>query len=581
MIGALRLLFAFTLLLMASAAAAQSGERIRSYDIEVVIKADGTLDVTEQITVHAEGSRIRRGIYRDFPTRYRDQYGNSVVVDFTMLSLLRDGRAEPWFIEKLGNGVRINAGGDHFLPQLPGDYRYTLRYHTTRQLGFFAEHDELYWNAIGTGWAFPIDAASVLVRLPSALAANTLAITGYSGPQGSRERAFRAQVVSPGVVRWETTTLLAPGEGLTVVLGFPKGVVTAPSGAQRVAWMLRDNRGVLVAVAGWLLLMIYALRSWLQVGRDPQAGVIITRYEPPPDRSPAELRYLRRRRYDSRCFTSDLLSAAVDGKVEIARVDRILRKDQWSLHRLNKSASLMRFPTTAMLLNELFPAGGQTLLLDNANASLLQNAQRVHNKALNQRLHGSHFKRNGKSLLIAAGIAAITAVLAFAIAQGSGIPSVIAVCVLMGLTLLAFAYLVQAPTLEGRRLLDETEGLKRYLSVAERDELAGMQYPDASLALDAKRYEFLLPYAIALDVEEAWTHKFTLAVGAATAAAATASIAWYRGSGFHDMNSLASAIGNNLSASIASASTPPGNSSGGGGGGFSGGGGGGGGGGGR
>jgi hypothetical protein len=86
---------------------------------------------------------------------------------------------------------------------------------------------------------------------------------------------------------------------------------------------------------------------------------------------------------------------------------------------------------------------------------------------------------------------------------------------------------------------------------------------------------------VALEVEDAWTKKFTLAVGAAAAAAVTAGIAWYRGSGIGDLNQLSSAIGSSLSSQIASASTPPGSSSGSGGGGFSGGGGGGGGGGGR
>src|SRR3546814_6623671 len=64
--------------------------------------------------------------------------------------------------------------------------------------------------------------------------------------------------------------------------------------------------------------------------------------------------------------------------------------------------------------------------------------------------------------------------------------------------------------------------------------------------LDAKRYETLLPYAIALDVEDAWTDKFTLAVGATAAAAATASIAWYHGASFNDMGSLANAVGSSL-----------------------------------
>ena len=72
-------------------AQAEAQERILAYDSTVSVNADGSLDVEERIRVRAEGSNIRRGIYRDFPTRYRDRYGNRVVVDFTVQSVLRDG----------------------------------------------------------------------------------------------------------------------------------------------------------------------------------------------------------------------------------------------------------------------------------------------------------------------------------------------------------------------------------------------------------------------------------------------------------------------------------------------------------
>ena len=123
--------------------------------------------------------------------------------------------------------------------------------------------------------------------------------------------------------------------------------------------------------------------------------------------------------------------------------------------------------------------------------------------------------------------------------------------------------------------------MKLDLSVAERDELARMSGPDAPPMLDAQRYERLLPYAVALEVEEAWTKKFTLAVGAAAAAATANNIGWYHGGSVGNLSSLTQAVGSSLSSQIASASSPPGSSSGSGGGGFSGGGGGGGGGGGR
>ncbi len=567
--------------LLMSGIDAVAAERILGYEIEIDVRADGSLDVVEHITVRAEGTQIRRGIFRDYPTRYRDRHGNNVVVDLEVLAVERDGRAEPWFTENRFNGIRINTGNDDFLPQLPGEYRYTLRYRTTRQLGFFAEHDELYWNAIGTDWDFRIDAARVEARLPQPVPVDRTEVEGYTGRQGAQGQAYSARVVGPGVARWELTQPLAPHEGLTIVLSFPKGLIPEPGIGQRLAWLLKDNRGVLVALAGFILLLVFCVRRWRQVGRDPRRGVIIARYEPPQDRSPAELRYLMRRSYDMRCFTGDLLTMAVDGQVCIERDPRMLRSDRWRLERSGDAGNEPRFATGSALLGRLFPGQLRSLELVKTNATRLQGARQAHTKALDSRLHGSHFRRNSGSALTAFGIALATAGLAFVVSGGGGVAAIIAICVAMAITVIAFTILVQAPTPEGRRLMDEIEGLKLYLSVAERDELKSIEGPGAAPPLDAGRYESLLPYAVALDVEEAWTKKFTAAVGVAAAAAATAGIAWYRGGGINDLGSLAKAVGSGLNSSIASASTPPGSSSGRGGGGSSGGGGGGGGGGGR
>ncbi len=182
---------------------------------------------------------------------------------------------------------------------------------------------------------------------------------------------------------------------------------------------------------------------------------------------------------------------------------------------------------------------------------------------------------------VAFGIGAVGLALAAAVSGGGGLLLIAIIGALMLAAVITFAFLVPAPTAEGRKLLDEIEGLKLYLGVAERDELARLPGPDAPPLLDAQRYQFLLPYALALDVEVAWTEKFTAAVGAAAAEAATANIGWYRGGNLTSLGQLTSSLGSSLNSQIASASSPPGSSSGGGGGGFSGGGGGGGGGGGR
>ncbi|GAB3732023.1 hypothetical protein GCM10028862_12780 [Luteimonas pelagia] len=562
---------------LAAACAVQAQERILRYDSEVDIRAGGGLDVTEHITVRAEGNQIRRGIYRDFPTRYRDRFGNRVSAGFEMVEVLRDGRPEPWFTERRGNGVRINTGDDGFL-DVPAEYTYTLRYRTTHQLGFFEDHDELYWNAIGTGWAFPVEAGTVVARLPEPVPVDRLSAEGYTGRQGARGQAYTAELPAPGTARWTLTGPLAPGEGFTVVLTFPKGVVTAPTAVEETARLLSDNLGVLVALGALALLLAYCIRTWRKVGRDPAPGTVIVRYDPPEGHSPAGLRYMKRMGHDTRAVSADLLALAVAGHVDIDR-DKGLLKDRWTLQR-RPGAGVADDPAQRALFAGLF-AGGDTLELDDANARTLQATRQAHASGLARRYQPEMFRLNGGKVGIAVAIAVAGAVLAGVTSGGHGVPLILAVGGLMLLTVIVFGFAVRAPTPEGRRLLDTIEGFRRYLGVAERDELARMAGPDAEPVLDAARYEALLPYAVALEVEDAWTRHFTEAVGVEAAQAATRGIGWYHGTRFDSLGQLAGAVGKTMDARIASASTPPGSSSGSGGGGFSGGGGGGGGGGGR
>ena len=288
---------------------------------------------------------------------------------------------------------------------------------------------------------------------------------------------------------------------------------------------------------------------------------------------------LRRMGYDTRCFSADLLSLAVAGKLRIHREKGLLKED-WELEKTG-TAGPVSTQETEVLLSRLFAEGTARLELKNTNAATVSGAKLAHLSALDKRLRPAMFKRNAGSIGIAVLVLTATGVLSLLLGGGNGLLIILPLLLAMLVMTIVFAILVKAPTQEGRRLLDEIEGLKRYLSVAERDELKNLPGPDAAPALDAARYEMLLPYAVALEVEDAWTRKFTIAAGAAAVAAATAGISWYHGSHLGDLGSFSKAMGSSLTSQISSSSSAPGSSSGGGGGGFSGGGGGGGGGGGR
>jgi len=145
---------------------------------------------------------------------------------------------------------------------------------------------------------------------------------------------------------------------------------------------------------------------------------------------------------------------------------------------------------------------------------------------------------------------------------------------IIGLNVL-FYNLLEKPTVEGRKLLDEIEGFKLYLSVAEKERL-DFHTPE----ITPEAFERYLPYAIALGVETKWAEKFESAMEKAGLDPKTYQPVWYSGRGFYGggftRGGFASSFSGAFAGAVAAAATPP--SRGGSlGGGFSGGGGGGGG----
>ena len=225
-------------------------EKILRFHSAIVVHEDASMTVRETIKVRSEGQEIKRGIYRDFPTRYQDHYGNRYHVGFELLEVLRDGKPEEYHFGALSNGKRIYMGKkDVFLT--PGEYTYTLVYKTDRQLGFFADHDELYWNVTGNGWSFTIDEALAAIELPPAAAKNVTAYEAYTGPQGTQGRDFRAWVDASGKIAFRTTKPLNSYEGLTIVVSWPKGLVSAPSWRTQSEYLLRDMGVPLQDLLGW------------------------------------------------------------------------------------------------------------------------------------------------------------------------------------------------------------------------------------------------------------------------------------------------------------------------------------------
>lgn len=623
-----RLAFA-ALLLLAAQLPAGAQERIINFVSDVTVLTNGDLEVAETITIQAEGNQFRRGIFRDFPTSYRRRDGTYVVVGFDVISVTRNGQQENFTTEGYANGVRTRIGNAN-INLSRGQHTYVIRYRTTRQIGYFETFDELYWNATGNGWAFTIDGAEARVTLPDG--AQIMQRASYTGPQGATGSNARVVEQTDNRIVWRTTRSLARYEGLTVAVGWQKGVIAPPSTAQRVSWFLRDNLPILAALIGIIGVGFYYLSTWTRVGRDPPAGTIIPLFAPPNDMSPAAVRYLDQLSFDMRAFTAAIVELGVKGHLKLTENSLSTRVDALS-------GGKPLAPPEAALCEKLF-SSGDSLELDQKNHVLIGSAKDELDNKLSETYAGKLFANNfgwsSLGLLLAA-IAVASCMYAIGSTKGSteaatGIAGALVpsfgivfatfffiagmmshksfnlwliagaalwlICVLGGLcfiywssgpnlnlmipalacyllTTLAFFgfYWFKAPSREGQKIRDQIAGFREYLGVAEEDRLNFMNPPEKTPAL----FEKFLPYAIALDVENEWGKKFAGILAAA--AAAGAAYAWYSGNRdwSRDPAGFSNHVGSTIAATIASSATAPGSSSGSSGGGSSGGGGGGGG----
>ncbi|HSM20514.1 MAG TPA: DUF2207 domain-containing protein, partial [Hyphomicrobiales bacterium] len=566
--------------------------------------------------------------------RYAAGSGFVRQVGFTLLEVRRDGRPEPHFTERLGDFIRIYAG-ERSVFLRPGEYTYTFRYRITRQIGHFAEYDEVYWNATGNFWSFPIAKAVATVTLPEgARIVQHAAYTGRFGESGS-DYAVTGQTGNS--ITFETTRMLAPREGLTIAVAFPKGIVAEPGGFARFLWDLWDNLAVLILAVAAVGTGTYYYTTWDRVGRDPAKGLVIPMFAPPAGLSPAAVSYVHFQGFAAaggsalRAFIAALMALAVKRLIEIDDAS-----DTVELKRTGEPKDALP-GGEAVIMNSL-PSGG-SFAFTKANGETIKKVQTAFRSAI-LREHEGVFFRNNYGYFIVGAIVSVAALAAFVFLArpaeedvvllaamfagalggaflismgarrilgwlpgggsvvfgillsfvgafillivvglflfGAATPIVAALPIIaIALVNVAFFHLLRAPTVVGRKVMDEIEGFQLYLSVAEA-EWMNMKAPEMSPDL----FEAYLPYAVALGVEKPWSDAFQshmARVMPGSDAASSYRPSWYRGSWSSDsLGRATSGMVSSLSSSM-KAAMPSSSSSGSGGGGSSGGGGGGGG----
>jgi len=591
----LALIAALALLAHPSAAHAQhTGWTITDFHADYVVHADGSLGVIERIAVDFEDLQ-RHGIYRTIPVVYKRLVSEDVPVSAGRVRFslrvrgVADGEGNPIPYEVSGSQEKEIKIGDPDRT-VTGRQVYVIDYELSGGLGFFDEFDELYWQVTGTRWPVPIAHASAAVLLPPETVqafADSMPWQAHcyaGGPESTSAAGCTAEVVSPGTYRFETVTPLAPGEGLTLAAGWPKGIIPPPSIIERTREdLLRWGPmgipfAVLAALAFW----------WRRHGKDPPIGSVIPQWRPSEELRPGTAGALADQRADMDDVIATILDLAVRGYVRIIEVPpdvplgldpdtlagKILgsvagRDKDWELVRLKQAdeAGLLGFERRTL---DGFFDGTASRRLSALKNEFYKELPKIKDALYAELVERRLFPRSPKStrtlwtvwgaivLVVGGGLGIV--------ALGLGYWAVLPAMLASGALVMVFGRHMPAMTAAGARVRREVEGLEEYIRRAEKAEIEFRDAPERTPEL----FSQLLPYAVALDVSDIWVRQFDGLL--------TEPPQWYAGSmagfssgGFHQsLSSFQSSAASTLQSS-------PGGSSGSGGGGSVGGGGGGGG----
>ena len=539
-------------------------DTIEDFKCDVKILPDSLLSVTEEISMRLD-LEGKHGIFRQIPILKRDGEGRIYKSDFTVTECKIDGEPCPFDAEIGSDHITIRVG-DANRALRSGLYKFTISYTATRQIGFFPDHDELYWNVTGDMWGCPIRHASCRVSLPNGQ--NFKAIEWYRGARG--EKGYMQGGAKKGNTV-ATTAALRAGEGLTVCYSFDKGLVTEP---EPYFGNMKVVEKIAFAFAVLSLLLATFLAFHIHSKKVP--AVVIPIWDIRRDITPSIASYIKTGECRQGAVTADIIFLATKGYIKIKETEEkglffsskkiITLECARPLDEVKCDATIS--PDLQALMADLF-AEGATISLTKKNGEKFSDLfTSVKFRAESFLLGKVATKSLPCLLLLAVFAASLVAVLPFwgedteslvIIALACLVPCGVCYAVFRSIASVprvrrwaAFGGIVSLLCLYGGALvfacaaIDECEvyfatlcafmvtslpvsalalktsdytaegladyehvcGIELFLGMAEKERLEFFEARDKEFAAPNVQYERFLPYAVALGVAKTWAEKF-------------------------------------------------------------------------
>ena len=496
-----KLFFISTFLFLISASFVHAAEKIDNFETFIQINSDASLDIEERIDYNF-GSLQRHGIFREIPIKYKARGGNYNLRISDIDVYDEKNQKYNFKITYPGNYAKIKIGNaDKYVT---GEKTYIINYKIKRAINYFDSYDELYWNATGNEWQMPIEKSKTIIFLPEKIEKGKLQTTCFAGFLGSKENCDKKyedvenNLVEKIIFEQES---LQPKQGLTIIVGFPKGLVSQPTKFQIFLDILKDNWILFLPLAVFIILFYL----WYTRGRDPEGRkTIIAQFDPPDNLTPAEVGAIIGEKVNPKDISAEIINLAVKGYLKITRLEEkgIFKKADYLLEKL-KDGNELKNDFERELMSGLFGSKDSVKLSDLKN-KFYQSLGKIEKEIYKSTVDKKYFPKNPKRIRqMYFGIGIIVLFLSFFSAPLFGELGIFS-CLLSGILIIIFSFFMPVKTKKGVLAKEHILGLKEYLTVAEKDRIKFHNAPSKS----PEHFEKLLPFAMVLRMEKQWAKQF-------------------------------------------------------------------------
>ncbi len=468
-----------------------SQEKIEDFSVEIWINKDGSFLVKESITYNF-GSNFKHGIYRKIPLGRLKLKVEKVIDEF--------GAPYKTKISEEGEYLRIRIGDP--LKLVSGKKTYNIFYLVQNGLGFFKDHDEIYWNVTGNEWQVPIERAKAILHLPEKVSKEKLKFACYTGHFGSKEKDCSFEVKENGEIVFLANRSFLPGEGLTIALGWPKGIVKEPNFLSKILWQLEYSWPLFIP----FFVFVYLFRKWFKEGRDPKIKKpIVVQYTPPDNLKPAEMSFILNQRIKPRDLSATLVDLAIRGFIKIKEIKKgwIWKEKDYEIEKLKDFHDLSDYERT--LLERIFKKKNK-IRISMLQRSLHRDFSEIAEKISQKMVREKYFVKDPLETKIDWAIKGVLIIILsiFFVGMTTSITLensyLFLSLILSGILFIIFSPFMPKRTKKGTETLWYILGFKKYIETAEKYR--------AQFYERAKIFEEYLPYAISFDLVDKWAKAF-------------------------------------------------------------------------